>query len=250
MKVTILGAGTAIPAKRHSPSGIYVQVAREHILLDAGAGTLQRLAASGAPWRQLDRVFLTHFHIDHCLDLGSILFALRLPQLKRRRLLTIYGPPGLRRLYKHLNEAFNGWMTPRGFRLSLYELRATTIRLKGYTVTTKLMNHYDTGAIGYRIDAAGKSVAYSGDTDECRGVIELGCDADLLILECSMIDERKVAGHLTPTECGRIAAQANCRHLLLTHFYPVFQGYDIRQRVRRSFKGRLTLAQDFTAIIL
>ena len=47
MQVTILGAGTAIPAKRHSPSGIYVQVAREHILLDAGAGTLQRLAASG-----------------------------------------------------------------------------------------------------------------------------------------------------------------------------------------------------------
>ena len=184
MRVVILGAGTAIPAARHSPSGIYVQVAGEHLLLDAGPGTLQRLAASRAPWHQLDRIFLTHFHIDHCLDIASILFALRLPQLHRRKPLAIYGPPGLRKLYQRLNTAFSGWLTPRGFRLSLRELRATTLRLKSYTVTTKPMDHYDTGAIGYRITAAGNSMAYSGDTDSCRGVIELGRDAEVLILEC------------------------------------------------------------------
>ena len=63
-----------------------------------------------------------------------------------------------------------------------------------------------------------------------------------------MTDERKVAGHLTPTECGRIAEQANCRHLALTHFYPVFKGYDVRKRVRRHFRGRLTLARDLTTL--
>lgn len=247
MQVTILGAGTAIPAARHSPAGIYVSVAGEHVLLDAGAGTLQRLQASGAPWHALDRVFLTHYHLDHCLDLASILFAYHLPQLKRRKPLAVYGPPGLRRLYRQLNTAFNGWIAPRGFRLILRELRTATLHLPGYTVTTQRMDHYDTGAIGYRLTCGGKSLAYSGDTGVCDNVIALGRQADLLILECSVPDEHKIAGHLTPSECGRIAAAAGCRHLALTHFYPVFGGYDIRRRVRRSFRGPLTLAKDFTS---
>jgi ribonuclease BN (tRNA processing enzyme) len=71
-----------------------------------------------------------------------------------------------------------------------------------------------------------------------------------LILECSHPDERKVASHLTPSECGEIAAAARCKHLVLTHFYPVFQGYDIRRRVRRFFRGRLTLARDLTSFRL
>jgi ribonuclease BN (tRNA processing enzyme) len=70
----------------------------------------------------------------------------------------------------------------------------------------------------------------------------------VLILECSMPDERKVSGHLTPSECGRIAAEAGCRHLVLTHFYPVVRNGAIRARVRRAFAGRLTLARDFTEI--
>ena len=59
MRVTVLGAGTAIPAQGYSPAGIYVRVAGEHVLLDAGAGSLQRLQRLGAPWSRLDRIFLT-----------------------------------------------------------------------------------------------------------------------------------------------------------------------------------------------
>lgn len=250
MRVTILGAGTAIPAAGYSPASIAVRVAGEHVLLDAGAGSLKRLQASGAPWHQLDRVFLTHFHLDHCLDLASILFAYRLPQLRRKKPLGVYGPPGLRRLYARLNRAFHGWLSPRGFRLTLTEVQETTLRFTGYTVSTRRMNHDQTRAVGYRLTAAGKSLAYSGDTDVCEGVVELGRGAEALILECSVRDEQKVAGHLTPTECGRLAAAANCRRLVLTHFYPVFEGYDIRSRVRRSFAGRLTLARDRTSFTL
>ena len=234
MRVTILGAGTAIPAAHHSPAGIYVQAGREHVLLDAGPGTLQRLHAAGAPWPRLDRIFLTHYHLDHCLDLASILFALRLPGVGRRTPLTVYGPPGLWRLYRRLNVALNHWIAPRGFRLILKEVRDTALRLPGYTVRSQRMRHDDTGAVGYRITERGRSLAYSGDTDVCEGIVALGRDADALILECSTPDERKVEGHLTPGDCGRIAASAGCRQLVLTHFYPIFAGYDIRSRVRRA----------------
>ena len=250
MRVTILGAGTAIPTPGYSPAGILVQVGRERILLDAGAGTLQRLRAAGVTIFELDRLFLTHYHLDHCLDMASLLFARRIPTAIRQKPLAIYGPHGLRRLHRRLNQAFRGWVGPRGYHLTLRELHAATLRLPGYAVRTKRMNHYDTGAIGYRLTAAGKSLAYSGDTDTCRAIVELGRGVDVLILECSVPDERKIEGHLTPSECGRIAAEAGCRHLVLTHFYPVFRGYDIRRRVRRHFRGRLTLARDFTTVLV
>jgi ribonuclease BN (tRNA processing enzyme) len=265
MRVTILGAGTAIPAAEHSPSGIFIQVAGEQLLFDAGPGTLQRLHAAGGKLFEVDRVFLTHYHLDHCLDVASLLFALRLPaprmgtaasarqagipQPARNRPLAVYGPPGLKRLYRKLNGAFQGWLAPRSYRLKLKELGETSLKLRDYTVSTRWMNH-STKALGYRLEAEGKRIAYSGDTDVCEELIELGRDTHLLILECSMTDERKVSGHLTPTECGQIAARANCRHLVLTHFYPVFKGYDIRKRVRRSFRGRLSLARDRMTLTL
>lgn len=260
MRMTILGAGTSIPARGYSPAGLYVHVRREHLLFDAGPGTLQRLHQIGVSLWQLDRMFLTHLHLDHCLELATLLFAARIPRhvLRDRRggphpartkPLTVYGPIGLTQLYRRLNTAFHRWLQPRTYHLTLRELGETTLRLPGYTVETKRMNH-STAALGYRLQADGKRVVYSGDTDVCKSLVALGGHADLLILECSMPDERKIAGHLTPTECGRLAAQAGCRHLVLTHFYPVFQGYDIRRRVRRAYRGRLTLAEDFTEVVL
>jgi len=249
MKVVILGAGTAIPATGHSPSGLYVRAAGEHLLFDAGPGTLQRLHALGVTRLQLDRLFLTHLHVDHCLDLVSILFALRIPSPARMKPLTVYGPRGLRRLYRQLNRTFHRWLEPKTYRLILREVDETTLKGRGYRVRTRRMRH-STTAVGYRLEAHGVRIAYSGDTDVCKELVELGRGADLLILECSMTDERKVAGHLTPTECGRIAAEAQCTHLVLTHFYPVFQGYDLRRRVRRAFRGRLTLACDGTTVHL
>jgi len=248
MRVTILGAGTAIPARGRSPSGVFIEAAGERLLFDAGPGTLQRLHAAGGNLFRLDRVFLTHYHLDHCLDLASLLFALRIPGRPPRAPLIVYGPPGLKRLYRRLNSALSGWLAPRDYALRLKELKESTLKLgKGAMVRTRWMRH-SAPTLGYRVEADGKRLAYSGDTDRCDAIVELGRDTHLLILECSVPDERKVEGHLTPTECGRIAAAANCRHLVLTHFYPVFKGYDIRRRVRRAFRGRLTLAQDLTSL--
>lgn len=247
MKIVVLGAGTAIPSPGYSPAGIYLKAGREHVLFDAGPGTLQRLQAIGVNFLQLDRLFLTHYHLDHCLDLASLLFAMRLPQPARTTPFTVYGPGGLTQLYRRLNRAFHGWLEPRTYRLKLRELDATRLRLPGYTVEAARMRH-SAPALGYRLTAGGKTVVYSGDTDVCADIIRLGRKADLLVLECSMPDARKVTGHLTPSECGRIAAAAECRRLVLTHFYPVFQGTDIRSRVHAAFRGRLRLARDGTVL--
>jgi ribonuclease BN (tRNA processing enzyme) len=99
-------------------------------------------------------------------------------------------------------------------------------------------------SVGFRVDARGRSMVYSGDTDYCVNIVRLGKNADLLILECSFPDERKSPGHLTPSFAGKIAREASCKKLLLTHFYPVFQGHDILQECRKEFSGEIVLAED------
>ena len=249
MKVVMLGTGTGVPVKARGYAGIYVRVAGEHILLDAGPGALKQLLEAGATYLDLDRLFLTHFHPDHCLDLVSILFAMRMPQPARTKPFMLYGPRGLKRLYRQLNTAFHGWISPRTYRLILKEHDETTLRLPGYTVRAARMDH-STPALGYRIQAGGKSLVYSGDTDVCPAIVELGRRADLLVLECSMPDTHKVSGHLTPSECGRIAAAARCRQLALTHFYPIVKLATAARQVRQHFAGRLTLAHDFQRLTL
>ncbi|MBI3322720.1 MAG: ribonuclease Z, partial [Candidatus Omnitrophica bacterium] len=190
MKVVILGSGTGVPDLRtpRGYAGIYVRAGGEHLLLDAGPGTLKQLARLGVTYLDLDRIFLTHFHPDHCLDLVSILFAMRLPDPARTRPLVVYGPKGLSRLYRRLNTAFEGWIAPKTYGLTLKEVGETTLRLPahgaagqaglgGYTVRTKRMRHAGGRALGYRLQARGKSLAYSGDTDVCPAIVTLGRDA-------------------------------------------------------------------------
>ena len=75
-------------------------------------------------------------------------------------------------------------------------------------------------------------------------MIKLGKSADLMILECAWPDEEKTAGHLGPTLAAKLASEADCKKLCLTHFYPPCNLENIRQIVQKTYKGELVLASD------
>ena len=91
-------------------------------------------------------------------------------------------------------------------------------------------------------------MVYSGDAAFCEDLIELAGNANMLILECSYPDQLAQLDHLTPSQAGRIAAEANARHLVLTHFYPVCQEAEIEAQAKKVFPGPLTLARDGLAL--
>jgi ribonuclease BN (tRNA processing enzyme) len=100
-------------------------------------------------------------------------------------------------------------------------------------------------SIGFRVATrAGTSVAYSGDTDDCGNMIELGRGADILLIECSAPDGFKAEGHLTPSLAGKIATEAGAKRLVLTHFYPICDRYPILKQAKGAFKGKIILAKD------
>jgi len=81
-------------------------------------------------------------------------------------------------------------------------------------------------------------------------MVELGKNADLMILECSMPDELKIEKHLTPTLCGQMARESTCKSLCLTHFYPPCDMADVLKTCRQEFSGNIILARDLTVIDL
>jgi ribonuclease Z len=98
MDVSLFFAGTAgsVPTARRGLPALLLRAGGHRVLIDCGEGTQQQLLRSvGLP--ELDAVFITHFHLDHWLGLLGMVktFDLR----GREKPLTVYGPPGLQRLF-------------------------------------------------------------------------------------------------------------------------------------------------------
>jgi ribonuclease BN (tRNA processing enzyme) len=75
LSVMVLGSGGPIAtASGRASAGYLIFVDGEpRILMDAGGGTYQRLAASGVDVRNLDIILLSHLHIDHTSDMSAII---------------------------------------------------------------------------------------------------------------------------------------------------------------------------------
>ena len=244
MHVTILGSGTAIPSLRRGSPGLLVEVAGQSLLFDGGTGTLPRLLKAGVTVLELDRVFYTHLHPDHTGDLVPLLFALRNPAWQRTKPLYLTGPRGFQAYYEGLVGLYGDWIAAKSYDLVLNELLKETTEAEGFRVIPWEVVHIK-HSLCYRVESAGgKSVVYSGDTTYCDAIIDAARGADLLVLECSAPDEQPMKNHLTPTQAGQIAALSGCRRLVLTHFYPICEEYDIVTPCRKVFGGELILAED------
>lgn len=244
MKVTILGSGTAVPSLQRNSSSVLIQAEESNTLVDFGYGNLKQLLHLGITYHDIDRIFFTHNHPDHICDLVPFLFAARYYPAPRKKELEIVGGPGFEIFFQNLTSAFKHWLVPAEYPIRITEIDEGKKNFGCYQVTFKKVQHIEMSR-GYRFEnSAGKSVALSGDTDYCQGMIELGKQADLMILECAMPDEDKVAGHLVPALAGKLAKEADCKMLCLTHFYPPCDLDAMRETVSALYKGNLVLAHD------
>jgi ribonuclease BN (tRNA processing enzyme) len=242
MQVTILGSGTAVPVPDRFPAGYLVQAQGLHVLVDCGPGTLRRLAQAGVGLEALDAVLLTHFHTDHCADIGPLLFALRNPRYAGRRPLTVCAAPGLQRFVRGLADIWP-WTLPRDYELELRELVPGDHALGALRFRALPIRH-TAQSLGYRFEDGGGSAAFSGDADECDELVELARDVDLFVCDAAFPDAGRVEGHLTPGLAGAHAERAKARTLVLTHFYPECDGYDLTAQAARTFAGRIVEARD------
>lgn len=252
MQIVILGSGTSIPLNDRSSPSLALIVDDNLILFDMGPGTLRQLAKAGIDFEDIRQIFITHLHPDHNADLIHLLFACMIPSvLERKSRFVITGPEGLRELIHRLQHAYVPWLNLPTETMEIQELaigRKTQWKTNGLKIIASPTNHTN-HSLAYRVETpSGKSFVYSGDTGFCDDMVDLAKGADLLVLECSFPDGKGVAGHLTPSQAGAIAALAEPHQLVLTHFYPECLAVDIEGQCRRTYEGNLILAHDLLRI--
>lgn len=253
-RITILGSGTCVPSLMRSPCAFLMDTGAEKLLFDCGPGVMRRLLEVGVSIFDISHLFLSHFHPDHSGELASFLFALKYPQPSpQKRPLTIVAGQGFNDFFEGLKQVYGNWIVLPADGFTVVELNTQHLdryASASFTVASMPVAHRPE-SLAYRlVDAHGKVLVYSGDTDVCDGLPAISADADIMICESAFPDGQKVDGHLTPSLAGKIAQAAGVDRLVLTHFYPVCEGVDIEKQCRSTYSGKIVLARDRMVLAL
>jgi ribonuclease BN (tRNA processing enzyme) len=246
MKLTVIGSGVLIPQIGRGNSGYFLKTEHHSILIDGGSGTLRKFPEFNLDYRNIDTICYSHLHPDHTMDLIPLLFAFKNdPNVKTQgRPLQIIGPKGFQSFFDRMMDIFGQWVLPDDLEIKIKEVTREKIALTDVNIMCSRTIHTDHSVTFRFDDGAGNDIFYSGDTTLCEELIESARGVKTLILECSAPDEMKQENHLTPTECGKIAAETNSKKLVLTHFYPEVLKTDILGTVSKYYKGNIEMAYD------
>ncbi|MFQ5559036.1 MAG: MBL fold metallo-hydrolase [Nitrospinota bacterium] len=249
MELVILGSGTCVPSLNRGGPSQLIEAGASKLLIDTGLGTLRSLLRLGITYNDISHLLFTHIHPDHTAELVPFLFACKYSDTLRTRPLKIIGGAGFRDFFHSLESVYGKWIKPDSFDLEILELVEERISFEGLEISTKKTAHIKE-SVGFRVESGGKSIAVSGDTGYCPGVVALAQDSDLLVVECSHPDGFPVEGHLTPSLVGQIASEAGCKRVLLSHFYPAVDFTFPDKKVRESFSGEVLAATDLFRVNL
>ena len=165
LSVIFLGTGGSVPSARRSTASLLVARGGERLMFDCGEGTQRQLQRS-LGLAQVDEIYLTHFHADHFLGLPGLLKTYDLTD--RRAPLTVYGPRGLRGLFKTLTRIVGRI----GFKLELVELEpGDSIPLEAGEVRAFAVEH-SVRACGYALVEEDRPGRFDPDAAKRLGVPE------------------------------------------------------------------------------
>lgn len=260
----------------------------EPLLFDLGHLGLTHLVQAGLHPNDIRRVFFTHtYHYDHFCDFDGFMQirALRRTPLQRRNIQTrqrrpqksrgesgrqfgggagplyVYGPADtkeridlvLRQVYSEDIRVQN--LVRRDAVKVQVANEGVACQAEKWKVTSTHVKH-GPNALGYRIDAGGKSVAISGDVAEA--VRDLGGGSRIVGFPCESI-ERLAKGtdlfiidacgrHNTPEKLAAAVVRANPRKVVLTHVQNTASAVIYRDKMKKVYEGEVIIAKNLVRI--
>lgn len=222
IKIRCVGTGDAFGSGGRLNSCFHVTTGGKQLLLDCGCSSLIGLQRCGLSPAAIDTVIVSHLHGDH---FGGIPFLILEAKYVsgRQRPLTLMGPAGLRLRVEAACEAlYPGVLEDKlNFPVIYQELNPEqTIEQGSVSITCDRVKHGKSPDVfAIRLQSAGKSLCYSGDTEWTDTLLPLAADADLLIVECCAY-QQQVPSHLDYQTLLAQRKNLTCKRLVLTHMGP------------------------------
>ena len=246
MEVTVVGSGTVVPRLKRRQSCVVVETGWETLVFDLGSGAVRGMLHAGLDPFAVDRIYFTHFHPDHTVDLVPLLFSINYgAEEERTRPLYLAGPEPFRSLWASLRDAWGEFMVG-DYPTHISELPQecpSPLDLPGCRLSWAPAQHRPE-SIAYRLETESWAFVYTGDTEYSESVVELARGANTLLIECSFPDDNPAPGHLTPSSAARIASEAGVERVVLTHIYPAADALDLPAEIGRGYGGEVVVAQD------
>lgn len=218
MRVTVLGAAASHAGPGQACAGHLVEGGGARVLFDCGNGVLANLYRVTDPL-SVDAVFVTHNHPDHFVDLYSMQAMLRYAPSGPAEPMALHMPPGLFDRMQGLLSERGGEEFRSAFRFHPLD-EACPVRIADLTVTAFGVDHTEP-TYALRATADGATLVYTSDTAFTRPVIEAARGADLLLAEATLPERyADMSPHLSATQAGRLAREADAGALVLVHIWP------------------------------
>jgi ribonuclease BN (tRNA processing enzyme) len=219
MRLQFVGCGDAFGSGGRSNTCFHVSGDRVNFLIDCGASSLPALKRLGIARDDIDLILITHFHGDHFAGLPFLLLDAQFS--RRTRPLVIAGPQGIEQKLPQVMEALfeHSSKTKQNFDLAVVTLKPEETRqFDAVNVTPFSVVHGESGGpfLSYRIEAAGRVIAYSADTEWTQTLVPLAREADLFIAEAYTYD-KVVKNHLSLTTLEAHLPEIKPKRLILTH---------------------------------
>ena len=241
MRLTVIGCAGSYPSADSPASCYLVEHDGHRIVLDLGNGSLGALQQHvDLVWPgALDAVVLSHCHLDHCADLGS-LYVQRHYYSSTTSRLAVQGPSDARAravaIYGRQDEAG----LDSEFEFRTFGREAMTIG--PFTIEAARAAH-PVEAYSIRVTAGGTSLTYSGDTALNPNLVSLARDTDIALFEASFVGDDIPPGvHMSAAQAGEAATDAGASRLVLTHLLAMNDPAQVLAEARSRFDGPIDLA--------
>ena len=281
MRITALGTGMPNQTRAAVSISYLVELGNgEKFLFDVGSGAMANLFSLRPDFSKLDKVFVSHLHIDHVGDFMGLHVAGWLSG--RYTPIHIYGPSGsspelgtktfvegMQKGYAWDLATRSGALPDKGAQIVVHEFdykqeNGIVYRANGVTVRSWPAIHSLDGSVSYSLEWNGLKYVFGGDTYPNKWYVKYAAGADVASHECFLPPEAlaeyfgwdltqatyvSTRVHTEPQAFGKVMSSIKPR--LAVGYHSVQSPENnaaIMDGVRKTYDGPLALARDLMVI--